>query len=118
MKWIDAEQKVNITIFDEQTDDRKIETMTIEEILDTYTDEGCPEGWSDFECDWIPCSKKKPKIGIDVLIRFERNCAVGFYSNGSWNINSGNGYYTGLVSSEDQPIAWKPLPEPWEGEQE
>ena len=68
--------------------------------------------------DWIPCSKKKPKIGVDVLIRFERNCAVGFYSNGSWNINSGNGYYTGLVSSEDQPIAWKPLSEPWEGEQD
>lgn len=49
MKLIDAEQKVNITIFDEQTDDRKIETMTIEEILDAYTDEGCPEGHSDFE---------------------------------------------------------------------
>lgn len=70
------------------------------------------------ENDWIPCSKKKPKVGVDVLIRFEHNCAVGFYSNGNWNINSGNGYYTGLTESEDQPVAWMPLPEPWEGEQE
>lgn len=59
------------------------------------------------ENDWTPCGKKKPKVGIDVLIRFEHNDAVGFYSNGSWNINSGNGYYTGLTASEDQPIEWK-----------
>lgn len=70
------------------------------------------------ENGWSSCSKKKPKVGVDVLIRFEHNCAVGFYSNGSWNINSGNGYYTGLTESEDQPVAWMPLPEPREGERE
>lgn len=63
--------------------------------------------------DWTLCSKKKPKVRVDVLIRFEHNCAVGFYSHDSWNINSGNGYYTGLTESEDQPIEWRPLPEPY-----
>jgi len=59
---------------------------------------------------WIPVSKK-PKSGTDVLLQFEKNMAVGFYSCGDWNVNSGNGFYTGLTASEDQPIAWMPLPE-------
>lgn len=62
------------------------------------------------ECQWIPVSKK-PKSGTDVLLQFEKNMAVGFYSCGDWNVNSGNGFYTGLTASEDQPIAWMPLPE-------
>jgi len=62
---------------------------------------------------WIPVSKK-PKSGTDVLLQFEKNMAVGFYSCGDWNVNSGNGFYTGLTASEDQPIAWMPLPEPYQ----
>ena len=42
MKWINAETKVTITVYDEQDEEHTIEEMTVEEILDTYTNEGCP----------------------------------------------------------------------------
>ena len=60
---------------------------------------------------WIPCSERKPKAGVDVLLRFEKNLAVGFYSGGIWNIHTGNGIYIGLFEDEDQPIEWMPFPE-------
>lgn len=60
---------------------------------------------------WIPCSERKPKVRVDVLLQFEKNLAVGFYSHGMWNLNTGNGFYTGIMEDEDQPIAWMNLPE-------
>lgn len=60
---------------------------------------------------WIPCSERKPKVRIDVLLQFEKNLAVGFYSHGMWNLNTGNGFYTEIMEDEDQPIAWMNLPE-------
>lgn len=58
---------------------------------------------------WIPCSERKPKVRVDVLLQFEKNLAVGFYSHGMWNLNTGNGFYTGIMEDEDQPIAWMNL---------
>lgn len=63
---------------------------------------------------WIPCDDKKPRVMTDVLLQFERNMCVGFYSHGDWNVNNGNDYYVGLTKSEDQPIAWMPLPAPYQ----
>ena len=64
------------------------------------------------EPEWIPVSERLPKVRTDVLMMFEKNMAVGFYSHGCWNVNTGNGLYTGVFTDEDKPIAWMPLPEP------
>ena len=60
---------------------------------------------------WIPCSERLPKVRTDVILQFKDNMCVGFLSHGDWNINSGGGYYTGVTKSEEQPVAWMPLPE-------
>lgn len=114
MKWIDAEQKLNITIFDEQTEDRIIKTMTIEEILDAYTSEGCPEGHSNPESDWIPCSDRPPEKEGRYLITVDED--------GRKDVSDDFFYFradgTPSWHYETNVIAWMPLPEPWEGEQE
>lgn len=58
---------------------------------------------------WIQCTDRLPKSRGDVLLKFEKNLAVGFLLGKDWNVNTGNGFYTGLAKSEDQPIAWMPL---------
>lgn len=68
------------------------------------------------ERKWIPVTEALPKVRTDVLLAFEKNMAVGFYSHDCWNVNTGNGFYTGVFTDEDKPIAWMPLPEPWRGE--
>ena len=67
---------------------------------------------AELEPEWIPVSERLPKVRTDVLMMFEKNMAVGFYSHGCWNVNTGNGLYTGVFTDEDKPIAWMPLPEP------
>jgi ribosomal protein L34E len=49
MKWIDAEQKVTVTIYDEEHEEHHDKIMTVEEMLDTYTNEGCPTMYSNPE---------------------------------------------------------------------
>lgn len=70
------------------------------------------------EQKWISVTEALPKVRTDVLLAFEKNMAVGFYSHGCWNVNTGNGFYTGVFTDEDKPIAWMPLPEPWENNNE
>ena len=65
------------------------------------------------EQKWIPVTEALPKVRTDVLMAFEKNMAVGFYSHDCWNVNTGNGFYTGVFTDENKPIAWMPLPEPW-----
>lgn len=65
---------------------------------------------------WIPVTEALPKVRTDVLMAFEKNMAVGFYSHDCWNVNTGNGFYTGVFTDEDKPIAWMPLPEPYRGD--
>lgn len=56
MKWINAEQQVTVTIYDEEHEEHFVKTMTVEEMLDTYTNEGCPTMYSNPEQKgkWIP----------------------------------------------------------------
>lgn len=42
MKWINAEQLVTVTVFDEEHEEYLDKTMSVEEMLDAYTHEGCP----------------------------------------------------------------------------
>ena len=86
--------------------------LTKEEII--YAIDELPS--AEPEPEWIPVSERLPKVRTDVLMMFEKNMAVGFYSHGCWNVNTGNGLYTGVFTDEDKPIAWMPLPEPWRGE--
>lgn len=114
MKWIDAEQKLNITIFDEQFDERIIKCMTIEDLLNTFTNEGCPEGWSDFECDWIPCSDRLPEKEGCYLITVDEDDRKDVSADFFYVRNDG----TPSWHYENNVIAWMPLPEPYRGEQE
>ena len=76
------------------------------------TAEQAVEAWNRRASGWIPCSEKKPKARTDVILQFDETMCVGFYSHGLWNVNTGNGFYTAVLPSEDQPIAWMPTPEP------
>lgn len=49
MKWINAEQQVTVTIYDEEHEEHLEEIMTIETMLDAYTNEGCPTMYSEPE---------------------------------------------------------------------
>ena len=56
MKWINAEQKVTVTVYDEEHEEHLDKVMTVEEMLDTYTNEGCPTIYSNPELktgQWI-----------------------------------------------------------------
>lgn len=64
---------------------------------------------------WIPLAVKYPETNEDVLLQFPSNQGVGFYENGSWGINTGDGIYSAIGDGEEMPMAWMPLPEPWEG---
>ena len=41
-RYIDANEKLTITVYDDEHEENIDHYMTIEEILDTYTSEGCP----------------------------------------------------------------------------
>lgn len=46
MKWINAKQQVTVTLYDEEHEEYPEKTMTVEEMLDAYTTEGCPTMYS------------------------------------------------------------------------
>jgi hypothetical protein len=68
------------------------------------------------ERKWIPVTEALPDTNNDVLLQFKSNMAVGYYEDDGWNIATGEDLYSGVDESEDKPIAWMPLPEPWRGE--
>ena len=41
-RYIDADKKLTITVYDDEHEENIDRYMTIEEILNTYTSEGCP----------------------------------------------------------------------------
>ena len=41
-RYIDVDKKLTITVYDDEHEENIDRYMTIEEILDTYTSEGCP----------------------------------------------------------------------------
>lgn len=55
MKWINAEQQVSVTIYDEEHEEHLVKTMTVEEMLDTYTNEGCPTIYPSVESKIVRC---------------------------------------------------------------
>ena len=68
------------------------------------------------ERNWTPVTEALPDSNDDVLLQFRNNMAVGYYEDDGWSIATGEDLYSGVDESEDKPIAWKPLPEPYGGE--
>ena len=68
--------------------------------------------------NWIPLEEKIPDTNVDVLLQFKSNMGVGFYEDGDWAINTGDGIYSLIGYGEEKPIAWMPLPEPYRGEEQ
>ena len=66
--------------------------------------------------NWISVEDKMPDNNADVLLQFSNNMGVGFWEDGDWAVNTGDGIYSQIGYNEEKPIAWMPLPEPWEGE--
>lgn len=58
---------------------------------------------------WISVKERLPDEGIDVLMRFEQNMAVGFRLECDWCAYTDDGYYT---DCDSKPTHWMPLPEP------
>ena len=112
IKWINAEQQVTITTYDEEHEEHLIKTMTVEEMLDTYTNEGCPTIYSNPECKgpvWIPCSERLPKQGQEVICQCRASIitVLRLDANGDWYKDAEHCYMSGFV------IAWMPLPAPY-----
>lgn len=57
---------------------------------------------------WIPCSKRLPKTS-----EHKDDMVLVCYGNGSIRFNT---YRNGWV--QGNPIAWMPLPDQWEGEED
>ena len=111
MKWINAEQQITVTIYDEEHEEHLDKIMTVEEMLDTYTNEGCPTMYSEPEPHWIPCSERLPETDEVMLVTAQPkkgapNVNRAYYMDGHWH---GSGSMSNVV-------AWMPLPEPWKGE--
>ena len=61
---------------------------------------------------WIPCSVRLPEDDTEVLVYlFENNKSpyIAWLSDGRWYTE----YFE--VEREDEPVAWMPLPEPYQG---
>ena len=67
-------------------------------------------GVPDADDGWIPVEEKLPDNNTDVLLQFSSNMGVGFYEDGDWAVNTGDGIYSEIGYNEEMPIAWRLLP--------
>lgn len=82
MKWINVEQPITVTIYDEEHEEHLVKTMTVEEMIDAYTNEGCPTIYSNPEQEsikWIP--HKSVFGGLDERVYTCNKCGynIGFH---------------------------------------
>lgn len=68
----------------------------------------------DAEDGWISVEDRPPDNNTDFLLQFKSNMGVGFYEDGDWAINTGDGIYSLVGYNEEKPIAWRELPKPYE----
>lgn len=55
------------------------------------------------ELQWIPICEWFPSEGVDVLLQFPSNQGVGYYEDGDWMINTGDGVYNLVGYNEENP---------------
>lgn len=90
MKWINAEQKVIVTIYDEEHEEHLVKMMSVEEMLDTYTNDGCPTMYSNPERkkgEWI----FNPSDAIEMMFTKPKCSECGFESADGGNFCSNCG---------------------------
>ena len=66
--------------------------------------------------NWISLEDRLPDNNEDVLLQFKSNMGVGFWEDGEWAINTGDGIYNAIGYGEETPVAWMPLPESYQAE--
>lgn len=109
MRLIDADKRINLQLYDDMNEEWSVESMTIAECLDRYTEEGCPP--ADRPQEWTPCSERLPseeeqdeELGVLVTLgNGYSGLQYDWYHDGYWYD------WNGFV------VAWMPLPEPWKG---
>lgn len=64
--------------------------------------------------EWYSVKKRMPENGVNVLLLFPQNMAVGCYDEYSkcWSVASGDDFYTDVADGEVKPTHWQPLPAP------
>lgn len=77
--------------------------VAVQKAFDALADDG-----------WIPVEDRPPDNNTDFLLQFKSNMGVGFYEDGDWTINTGDGIYSLVGYNEEKPIAWRELPKPYE----
>ena len=119
MRFIDADAEVTVLVYDAEHEENSVKKMTLEEMCEAYTEEGCPIIISELmENKWIPCSEERTEKGKDVLI------SVDFGDGWIGIVDIAHMCYE-LADSEywfrndevsyqmNEVIAWMPLPEPY-----
>ena len=111
MRLINADKRINLQFYDDMNEEWSVESMTIAECLDRYTEEGCPS--ADRPQEWIPCKERLPKEYEVLCCDIYKNCIVGHpFADDSAS--------TGFSAESEgefmyECVAWMPLPEPYKG---
>lgn len=117
MKLIDADKYVCALVFDGEHEEQRTETMTIEDFLDSFTEEGCPVQ-EVAEMKWTPCSERLPEEKGEYLVTYHP-C---YWDNVQQDIKVGIDSFRGKTSwakkKHRRVIAWMPLPEPYKENKE
>lgn len=115
MKLIDAERKFHFAPYTTDSEEFKIE-MTAEEILNKYTDEGCPEAYAPSRdgTEWIPVSERLPSEKGEYLVTY-RLVLYGdvLDSEDKVGFDTFRGKTSWAKKENRRVIAWKPKPKPY-----
>ena len=120
-RLINADAVIHVTIFDEEHEEHIVKEMTVEDMLDTYSNEGCPTimpesmFYSKSAQQWIPVTDHLPDISHNLEgFMVTKNCGdtndvfVSVFYDGRF------GWWDGEHFTEDDSvIAWMPLPTPF-----
>lgn len=115
MRLINADAIMHVTIYDEEHEEHTVKEMTAEDMLDTYSNEGCPTimpesmFYGKSEPRWIPVSERLPdKPNIYTVTDHKGDVVRYVYDNNE----SSKKYWKRCAK------AWMPLPEPYKAKSE